>query len=80
MAESRYTLKELTFVWHMYGGSDFSEEAHSSSPKERVYSAPDLSRFVATFIVLNLKPTLTCFIFLEHKEWHFNKLFSLALI
>ena len=45
MAESRYTLKELTFVWHMYGGSDFSDETHSSSPKDRVFSAPDLSRF-----------------------------------
>ena len=45
MAESRYTLKELTFVWHMYGGSDFSDEAHSSSPKDRVFSAPDLSRY-----------------------------------
>lgn len=44
MAESRYTLKELTFVWYMYGGSDFAEETCRSSSKERAHSSPELSR------------------------------------
>lgn len=47
MAESRYTLKELTFVWYMYGGSDFAEETRRSSSKERTHSSPELSRYIA---------------------------------
>lgn len=33
-AEYRYTLKELTIVWHMYGGSDFSDTPVQQKPVE----------------------------------------------
>jgi autophagy-related protein 2 len=35
-AEYRYTLKELTVVWYVYGGSDFSD-APKSTPIGKVY-------------------------------------------
>ena len=40
--ECRYTLKELTFVWHMYGGSDFTHENKTKSA--RTSSSHEVSR------------------------------------
>ena len=33
MAESRYTLRELTVVWHMYGGSDLAPGEERGDPE-----------------------------------------------
>ena len=35
----RYTLREMSLVWHMYGGRDFTSSPHSRSG---VYSAAQL--------------------------------------
>ncbi|KAK6182870.1 hypothetical protein SNE40_010457 [Patella caerulea] len=46
-ADYRYTLKELTLIWYMYGGKDFGTAGRSSKGRERNYSgdSPKPKRF-----------------------------------
>lgn len=55
---SKYTLREMSIVWHMYGGSDFasSEEKDSKDDKKHVSAPADrlVEFYAATIIELSL--------------------------
>ncbi|SPP85413.1 autophagy-related protein 2 homolog A [Drosophila guanche] len=49
IAESSYTLCEMTFTWHLYGGRDFPEHTTSDSSKKKIPLNPGYGHMSDTY-------------------------------